>query len=213
VPKIVDSEARRAELSEALWRVLARAGIEGVTIRSVAAEAGWSRGIVEHYFKTKQEMVLYACQLACRRGLAKVASHHRELHGRAALRAVLLHDLALYGERRQAAGIWFGLLSAAAHESALGAEMIRFDAEVRLILAEIIAEMIARGEASTDLNPEAEARSILSFNLGVNLSVMMQPELFSDEIVEVEVDIFLSRLQRSPQACEPLKEATPPQRS
>ena len=40
MPKIVDHEARRAELAEAVWRLASRDGLEAVTLRGVAAEAG-----------------------------------------------------------------------------------------------------------------------------------------------------------------------------
>jgi AcrR family transcriptional regulator len=196
VPKIVDHEARRAELAEALWRVLARDGLEGVTMRSVAAEAGRTRGIIEHYFESKEDLLMSACRLARERALAQVVYHHEQLVGREALRTVMLEDMALHGSRREAAGIWFGLLSAAARNRAIAAELALFDSDVTVVLAEIMREMIDRGEAAADLDPEAEARSLLAFNIGINLSVMMQPDVFSDEAVEAEVEGFLARLTR-----------------
>ena len=48
MPKIVDHDARRAAIAEALWRVAERDGVEGVTMRAVAREAGWSTGVVTH---------------------------------------------------------------------------------------------------------------------------------------------------------------------
>ena len=44
VPKIVDHEHRRQELVEAVWRVIGRVGIDGVTIREIAVESGYSTG-------------------------------------------------------------------------------------------------------------------------------------------------------------------------
>ena len=147
MPKVVDHEVRRAEIAEALWRVVAREGIEAATIRAVAAEAGWSRGIVEHYFDSKDALVLYACELALERTLALVKQRHETLVGREALRAVLLDDLA------QGKDIWFDLLSTAAREPAMAPQLVRFDSEISTILAGIIAEMVARGEASRRPGP------------------------------------------------------------
>jgi TetR/AcrR family transcriptional regulator, transcriptional repressor of bet genes len=60
VPKRVDHEQRRRQLTEALWRVLTTRGLEAVSLRHVAAEAGVSMGMVQHYFADKEEMVLFA---------------------------------------------------------------------------------------------------------------------------------------------------------
>jgi AcrR family transcriptional regulator len=192
MPKVVDHEVRRAEIAEALWRVVAREGIDAATIRAVAAEAGWSRGIVEHYFDSKDALVLYACELALERTLALVKQRHETTVGREALRAVLLDDLA------QGKDIWFDLLSTGARDPAMAPQLVRFDSEISIVLAEIIAEMIARGEASPDLDPAAEARAIFGFNLSLNMNVRMKPELYTGEAVAAEIDGFLDRLTRSP---------------
>ena len=42
MPKDVDHDARREELLEAVWRVIARDGMERATIRAIAKETGWS---------------------------------------------------------------------------------------------------------------------------------------------------------------------------
>src|SRR5262245_30974992 len=60
VPKKIDHDERRRQLAEALWRVLATHGMEAVSLRHVAAEAGVSMGMVQHYFADKDAMVLFA---------------------------------------------------------------------------------------------------------------------------------------------------------
>ncbi len=62
MPKKVDHRERRGRISEALWTVAERDGIAAATVRHVAAEAGVSVGMVQHYFSTKDEMLLFALQ-------------------------------------------------------------------------------------------------------------------------------------------------------
>jgi len=62
VPKQVDHEQRRVQIAEALQRLTTRSGLEGVSLRQVAAEAGMSMGSVQHYFRTKDEMLRYALE-------------------------------------------------------------------------------------------------------------------------------------------------------
>ncbi len=71
MPEVVDVEQRRAEITEAAARVIARAGIEGATMREVAAEAGCTTGAVTHYFSDRRDLLLTTFQesLARRRSL------------------------------------------------------------------------------------------------------------------------------------------------
>ena len=71
MPKVVDIEQRRAEIADAAARLIARSGIDAVTMREVAAEAGWTTGAVTHYFSDKRDLLLktFQASLAHRRAL------------------------------------------------------------------------------------------------------------------------------------------------
>jgi AcrR family transcriptional regulator len=63
MPKKVDHAARRLEIAEALWRLTRSDGWEAISLRKVAAEAGVSMGMVQHYFKTTDEMLRFALEV------------------------------------------------------------------------------------------------------------------------------------------------------
>lgn len=54
------SEIRRRELRQVAYQVLQTEGMAGATIEKVALKAGASKGIVLHYFKTKQQLFEHA---------------------------------------------------------------------------------------------------------------------------------------------------------
>jgi TetR/AcrR family transcriptional repressor of bet genes len=54
------SEIRRRELRHAAYEVLQTEGMAGATIEKVAQKAGASKGIVLHYFKSKQQLFEHA---------------------------------------------------------------------------------------------------------------------------------------------------------
>lgn len=62
MPKAVDHESRRRDLAEALWRIACRDGLDAATVRQVAAEAHVSVGLVQHYFRSKDEMLRFALE-------------------------------------------------------------------------------------------------------------------------------------------------------
>jgi AcrR family transcriptional regulator len=59
---VVDREERRSRIAEAILRIAASRGLDEVSLRDVAAEAGVSMGQVQHYFSTKREMLMFACR-------------------------------------------------------------------------------------------------------------------------------------------------------
>ncbi len=102
MPRKIDHEERRRQLAEALWRVVTASGLEAVSLRHVAAEAGVSMGMVQHYFSDKEEMVLFALrsmteQVSRRMEAALAALPDSPM---ARVRAVLVETLPLDDERR-----------------------------------------------------------------------------------------------------------------
>jgi AcrR family transcriptional regulator len=79
VPRRVDHEQRRAELTAALLRIASTRGLQAVSMREVAAEAGVSLRVVQYYFADKRALMAS--------GLAElVARMDRRVRERAALR-------------------------------------------------------------------------------------------------------------------------------
>jgi AcrR family transcriptional regulator len=74
MPKRVDRQARRTLIADALMRVAAEQGLEAVSLRHVAAAAGVSAGMVQHYFSTKDEMMAFALEVVRERGQARVTT-------------------------------------------------------------------------------------------------------------------------------------------
>jgi AcrR family transcriptional regulator len=95
MPKIVDWDARRDQILSATWRVIARDGIEGATIRAIAKEANCSAGILGHYFDDKEDILGSALLLSHRRVGARMSAVSAGLAGLAALRVVMLEALPL----------------------------------------------------------------------------------------------------------------------
>src|ERR1700733_6062040 len=99
MPKIVDWDERRDEILSATWRVIARDGITGATIRAIAREADCSRGILGHYFNDKEDILGSALVLSHQRVGARMARVSAGLTGLDALGVVMLEALPL-DERR-----------------------------------------------------------------------------------------------------------------
>ena len=67
MPKIVDHDKRRDEIALVACRVVAEGGFDQATIVRIAREAGYTTGMVAHYFDTKQDIIIAALRLMLRR--------------------------------------------------------------------------------------------------------------------------------------------------
>lgn len=108
MPKKVDVDERRRTIAEAVYRVIETTGSEAVSLRDVAAEAGVSMGMVQHYFHTKDEMLLFALDHMGARVSARLTAKLAALRAptpRDVTRAMLAEMLPSTKESRQEAAV------------------------------------------------------------------------------------------------------------
>ena len=60
MPKVVDHDERREDVAEAAWRVIGRDGLEGATLREISREAGFTTGVIQHYFFVFKMCAMYS---------------------------------------------------------------------------------------------------------------------------------------------------------
>ena len=78
MPKRLDAEKRRAELAQAVWRLVLRVGVAGASVRAVADEAGLSMGSVRYFFGTQDELLRFAMSQVIEQAGARVAAKEGE---------------------------------------------------------------------------------------------------------------------------------------
>src|SRR5215472_16349296 len=67
MPKIVDHDQRRDEIALVACRVVAAHGFDGASIVRIARRAGYTTGMLAHYFESKQDIIIAALRLILRR--------------------------------------------------------------------------------------------------------------------------------------------------
>jgi AcrR family transcriptional regulator len=66
MPKKVDHSERREAFLQAAYRVIKKQGFAGVTVRSVAKEAGFTTGALVHYVDSMDELLVEASEYSAR---------------------------------------------------------------------------------------------------------------------------------------------------
>jgi TetR/AcrR family transcriptional regulator, transcriptional repressor of bet genes len=178
MPKQVDHEARRQRIADAVCRVAARQGLEGASLRHIAAEAGVSMGQVQHYFTSKDEMLLFAFHTLSarveRRLGATVQALGQPPSTRALLRAVLVAMVPTDDEGRFEAPLWVAFLARAVVEPVLAAPL-RSDALVDFGAQQLRSAQEA-GEVPRSLDPELEATSLFALADGLMIRTLLDPD-------------------------------------
>ena len=106
MPKIVDHAARRDEIALVACRVVAQHGFEQATVVKIAREAGYTTGMIAHYFDSKQEIILAALRLILKRMEERLAS--RSGGAAPGLLDLLAESLPLDEQRATECAFWIG---------------------------------------------------------------------------------------------------------
>lgn len=172
MPKQVDHAQRRAELAEALWTIAERDGLDAATVRHVAAEAGVSVGKVQHYFASKDEMLLFALNWVgeefAGQVVAKISALDEPRDPRDVVWIILSERLPLQPRSRvyvQALITWLG-------RSIANPELARYILEGTQRLRDYLAEQLRHaqqtGQVSDKVDPSRTADGLLAFIDGLS---------------------------------------------
>lgn len=106
MPKIVDHAARRDEIALVACRVVAQHGFGEATVVKIAREAGYTTGMIAHYFDSKQEIILAALRLILKRMEERLAA--RSGGAELGLLDLLAESLPLDEQRTTECAFWIG---------------------------------------------------------------------------------------------------------
>jgi len=152
MPKLIDHAERREQLAEAAWRVILRDGIAGVSVRTVAAEAGQSTGSLRHIFASQAHLLVFALQLVIDRATARVTALPPLPTPVQTVEAIAAELLPLDRERRAEMEVYLALFTAANANADLRASR---DAAHQAVWRGC-RRMISQLDNGTDLHPDAD---------------------------------------------------------
>jgi AcrR family transcriptional regulator len=195
VPRQVDHDVRRREIARALWRVAARRGLHGVSFREVAAEAGVSVNLVQHYFGSRRDLLAWSVNHNTAVLGATVAARVEALGPdrtpRDGLRVMLRSFLPLDDETRLAMTVYHAFAPAAVSDRALMTPEVETGGR---LFVDAIAGVLRQVDPPPGPELAVEALSLAAMILGLSLSVLLE-QVSGDEALAV-VDHHVDRLCR-----------------
>ena len=199
MPRIVDHDARRREIATALWRVVREQGVDEISVRSVAAAAGWSAGALRHYFASQDDLLGFALQLMLEQSVERV----RALMADEALtpleRAVALVEslLPMDEQRRGECLVWVAFADRARLDRTLG-HIRQGGWDGTRYLARVVAADLAGTARPADLTAalddaalEARARRLHVLVDGWTVHGISYPDLATPAALHADVEAEL----------------------
>ncbi|MEV0809164.1 TetR family transcriptional regulator C-terminal domain-containing protein [Micromonospora sp. NPDC050200] len=196
MPKRVDHRERRSLIADALMRVAAEHGLEAVSLRHVAAEAGVSAGMVQHYFRTKDEMMAFALSVVREHNEARVTAAVTALGAtpapRALLRTMLGELLPLDAPRSADGRVALAFLAYTAVRPAVAAALHQDTAGLLAFIAGQVRAAQAAGAARHDVDPDRAAVGLLALmeGLGVYLLGGHFPPAIALAALDAQLDLI-----------------------
>lgn len=195
MPKRVDHEARRVAVADAIFAVIGSRGLEAVSLRDVAAQAGVSMGAVQHYFDSKEEMLLFALSHMRDRALARMQAELAvigEPTAREAIRAAARAMLPLGEQGRQEAIVAGAFYSVATVNPAYAAPLREGYQRLLAVSRQNLTAAATAGELAAGIDTDREA-AMLFFLIQGLVGPMLIGILSPDDAIEL-LDHQLDRI-------------------
>ncbi|XGV99825.1 MAG: TetR/AcrR family transcriptional regulator [Leptolyngbya sp. BL-A-14] len=172
---------RRIEVTEAVWRVIIREGLDRTSMRAIAQELGSSTGVVTHYFRDKDELTLFALERVFEKVVEDMKACTQGRQGLDRLERMILSALPLEANSLSGWQVWVAFLGyAIGREHLIQEHRKRYDLLQQLIRQEL-ADLQAAKLIRNDLDLTLEAKALIALVDGIGTGAVINPEQFDAE--------------------------------
>lgn len=149
--------------------MVAAKGVDGATMRTIAAEVDSSTGFITHYFADKQELMTEVLRFNNAHAARRLATAIAEKRGLPALEAAAETLLPLDADRRSEWQVWVACWTAASPADELGAELRSGWHYLEMILLRLLEQAVEDGSAKGGLDLPFEAKRVVTMLAGSGL--------------------------------------------
>lgn len=175
--------------------IIADEGIEGATFRAIAQRSGLSKGVVEHYFSGKQDIIRKTQEWINQQALLREQRATQKKRGLSAVRARMLSlmpvNKELISEWKIRIHYWSSAI--ASRDEQLGMSLRITGARTRF--SEDLQDAIIDGEIPADTDIPAVTNLLLHLLAGVSCNQLADPTFYTRKYQVTLIDDCLNRLK------------------
>ncbi|MDZ4370411.1 MAG: TetR family transcriptional regulator C-terminal domain-containing protein [Phenylobacterium sp.] len=186
-----DHNERRKLFAAAALAVIAREGLEGLTMREVAKEAGFTTGALTHYFQSKDEVLIAASEAGADVVRPEMDEAATGASAREALRDLLYTILPTSTAMKAQWRFWVAFWERGAHSPQVQRVMRERYFEYTNRVAAVIRRSQEQGETPREVDAERVAREIIALIDGIGVQVLIGAGKFTSSVQRQYVDSLL----------------------
>ena len=191
MPRKVDWDERRAELAEAVWRAMVRYGVEHTSIRNIAEESGWTRGVLQLYFRDKDDLLLFAFELAADRSLEADLLTRGDAAGLEVLRRLLMARVHPSEEQVRIALVMSSFIVLGRSRPGLGEAVHRRWSDWLSFTQQLFRDLAGQVAFRPGLRPDEAGVGFIGIVQGLAQLQLIDPARFEGAAAERFVDEYL----------------------
>lgn len=176
-PKL-DHDERRAKIAAAACDVILEVGLENAKLVEVASRAGVTTGAVQHYFRSKEELLFFAKNHVFDQRLQKAKAALENLDGVERLMTIVRLHLPLKTEHVKAMRLLEAFRGRAVGNTTLLRNQHKRDMAFLTALEKEIASLKEQGLTKLDLDVRQAALGLNALLDGLGCLVMPSPKAF-----------------------------------
>ena len=196
MPKIVDHDSQRGKFAEAVMRLVGREGLEGLTMRAVAAEAGLSYGSLFHYFDSKDDLLMHAVHYSTSQQSRRVNEFSIRYKGLKALEYLMNDDALVDETSREDSLVWMAFLYKAALKESFAEMHAHLISGWLERIETLLREAQCEGEVRQDMAPEFEAMALWVYSAGIGQQGLLHPAMFPPVVQKKLISAYLDKLRK-----------------
>jgi AcrR family transcriptional regulator len=195
MPKVVDHDAQRVKFAEAAMSLIVQHGLEGVTMRAVAVEAGLSYGSLFHYFSSKDELLMHVVRHSSSLQTKRINDYTSRYSGLKALEHLLCDDAIISESSRDDWMIWLTFLYKAALQSSFADTYAELIGGWKARIVRLLEDAQRAGEIREDLDIDFEAIGVWAYSAGIGQLSLLHPELLPVPLQKRLISAYLDKLR------------------
>jgi AcrR family transcriptional regulator len=181
MPKLVDHDRRRSDIAAAARQVLRRDGIERITVRHVAHEAGMSPGALRHYFPRQDDLVRFALRQFLDDLQDRIAAIDFPADRLDAAVLLVEQVLPLDEQRREDMEVWLGYTERARFDPVLHDLSLESQDALALLARSALAHLDDGGILLAGLDLDLETSRLHALIDGLAFHAYVHPERLSPD--------------------------------
>ncbi|MEM9494996.1 MAG: TetR/AcrR family transcriptional regulator [Pseudomonadota bacterium] len=191
-------ELRRIQIAEATWSVISERGFANASMRAIAREAGFTTGVLTHYFENKDEILEFALIHAFRGVEELLDQAMSEDNVIVVLRKMTLDNMPINSSNRRKWSAWQGYLTKSESNLQI-AETIK---RIHATNYSKLTKLLQRGQKDGTVRDDFSATDLaMQWNTMINGLIRMapfEPDGLSIEQLTQVIDVHLAMIASAP---------------